>query len=358
MNQLQKIDQEIAYWNRERLRLVHPLRQLFWECTLNCNLNCRHCGSDCKKDSAIKEMPLDDFLPVLDDIRLHQPEVKTIVITVGGEPLVRKDIVECGRSFTSKGFYWGMVTNAHLLDANMMSELSSAGLASLAVSLDGLREDHAWLRRSESNYDHVFNAIGHIRKAPHLSWDVITCVNRRNLPHLNDMKQMLIEAGVKKWRCFTIIPMGRAKNDDELVLSDDEFKHLLDFIVETRREKRIKLSYSCEGYLGDYEGLVRRTHFTCVAGLTTASVLSDGGISGCLSIRSQYRQGNIYTDSFWDVWQNRFAKYRNHDWMKTGECTDCEMFRYCQGNGFHLRNDDGSLMLCHYKKIRSLNIEL
>lgn len=27
----------------------HPLRQLFWECTLRCNLHCRHCGSDCKR---------------------------------------------------------------------------------------------------------------------------------------------------------------------------------------------------------------------------------------------------------------------------------------------------------------------
>ena len=26
----------------------HPLRQLFWECTLRCNVHCRHCGSDCR----------------------------------------------------------------------------------------------------------------------------------------------------------------------------------------------------------------------------------------------------------------------------------------------------------------------
>ncbi len=353
MDKLQTINQEIAYWSRERLKVVHPLRQLFWECTLNCNMNCRHCGSDCRKDTDIKEMPIEDFLPVLDDIKKHQPRVKTIVFTVGGEPLVRKDIVECGRQITSKGFYWGMVSNAQLLDAGMMSELSAAGLASLAISLDGLREDHGWLRRSDSNFDHVFNAIGHIKKAPHLAWDVITCVNKRNIHHLHEFKRMLTDAGVKKWRCFTIVPMGRAKNDDELLLDDDEFKYLLDFIVATRREGRIKLSYACEGYLGDYEGLVRRTHFTCVAGLTTASVLNDGGISGCLSIRSQYQQGNIYTDSFWDVWQYRFENYRNHDWMKTGECADCDMFRYCEGNGFHLRNDDGSLMVCHYKKIIS-----
>ena len=27
---------------------IHELRNLFWECTLRCNMNCRHCGSDCK----------------------------------------------------------------------------------------------------------------------------------------------------------------------------------------------------------------------------------------------------------------------------------------------------------------------
>ena len=26
----------------------HELHQLFWECTLRCNLNCVHCGSDCR----------------------------------------------------------------------------------------------------------------------------------------------------------------------------------------------------------------------------------------------------------------------------------------------------------------------
>ena len=45
----------------------HPLRQLFWECTLRCNLNCRHCGSDCKNVATQPDMPIDDFLGVLED---------------------------------------------------------------------------------------------------------------------------------------------------------------------------------------------------------------------------------------------------------------------------------------------------
>jgi radical SAM enzyme (rSAM/lipoprotein system) len=297
-------------------------------------------------------MPLDHFLPVLDDVKSHQPTTRTIVFTVGGEPLVRPDILTCGYNITKKGFYWGIVSNAMLIDGPMMKELSRCGLSSLAIDIDGLREQHNWLRNSTTSFDRAYNAIQYIKVAPHLVWDVITCVNSRNIGHLEDIKQMLIDAGVTKWRVFTIVPMGRAKENPELQISDEQFKMLMEFIVRTREEGKIDLSYACEGYLGDYEMRVRNHKFICVAGLNTASVLSNGDISGCLSIRSQYHQGNIYRDSFWDVWTHRFEPYRNHEWMKTGPCAECDVFDKCKGNGMHLRNDDGSLMFCHYNRLK------
>lgn len=354
MNNLQYIEQEIAFWNTERLKYTHPLRQLFWECTLNCNLSCLHCGSDCKKELHTNEMLLTDFLPVLDEIKLNQPEVKTMVYTIGGEPLVRKDILECGKAITEKGYYWGIVTNGHLLDRSMMLELMKAGLRTISIDIDGLKDDHNWLRNNESSFDRAYNAIMCFRSTPHLVWDVITCVNHRNFCKLKDIKQLLIDAGVRRWRCFTITPMGRAKDNPEFLLSDDEFKGLMEFIISTREEGKIELSYACEGYLGEYEGKVRNHHYSCRAGLTIASVLNDGGISGCLSIRSDYQQGNIYKDSFWDVWNNRFNSFRNRDWMNSGECEGCNVFKYCQGNGMHLRDKNGNLILCHYKKLNQV----
>ena len=163
---LQHIDREIAFWQRERLKITHPLRQLFWECTLGCNLTCRHCGSECKKTIDIAEMPLEHFLPVLDEIKQHQPQTRTLVFTVGGEPLVRKDIVDCGKAITQRGFYWGMVSNGYLIDNALMKELSDAGLCSLSIDIDGNKEDHNWLRCNENSYDRVFNAIEHIRTIP------------------------------------------------------------------------------------------------------------------------------------------------------------------------------------------------
>ena len=92
--------------------------------------------------------------------------------------------------------------------------------------------------------------------------------------------------------------------------------------------------------------------YSCRAGLTVASILNNGGISGCLSIRSDYQQGNIYQDNFWDVWNNRFKNYRNREWMRNEQCEECEVFKYCQGSGMHLRDSQGKLMLCHYNKLK------
>lgn len=141
---------------------------------------------------------MEHFLPVLDEIKAHQPTTKTIVFTVGGEPLIRPDIAKCGREITKKGFYWGMVSNAMLIDAPMMRELSRNGLCSLAIDIDGLPEQHNWLRQSDISFDRALNAIQHIKNAPHLVWDVITCVNKRNINHLYELKRLLIDAGVTR----------------------------------------------------------------------------------------------------------------------------------------------------------------
>ena len=30
---------------KDEERILHPLKDLFWECTLSCNAKCKHCGS-------------------------------------------------------------------------------------------------------------------------------------------------------------------------------------------------------------------------------------------------------------------------------------------------------------------------
>jgi radical SAM enzyme (rSAM/lipoprotein system) len=346
------ISLEIARKQTDRLIREHPLTQLFWECTLRCNAACRHCGSDCKKTAGIKDMPLADFLKVLDNISPHLNPHKTSIIVTGGEPLVRNDLEKGGLEFYKRGFPWGMVTNGILLDSKRLDSLLKSGLRSVTVSLDGFQKEHEWMRGVPGCYDKALGAIKNIVKVGEdITYDVVTCANQKNFDKLPEFRDFLISIGVKAWRIFTVFPVGRAAQVPELQLDDFFFTKLMQFIKETRLDGKINLSYGCEGFLGGYELEVRDHPFHCAAGVSVASVLSDGSISACPSIRADYSQGNIYKDDFWEVWETRYEKYRDRSWMKTGECAACKFFKFCRGNGMHLRDSNGNLLFCHYKRL-------
>lgn len=327
------------------------LQEVFWECTLRCNLNCLHCGSDCRKDDMPEDMPFVDFARVLDQIALEKEPSKIMIITTGGEPLVRKDIVECGREITRRGFIWGMVSNGMLLDTQKLQQLINAGLQTIAISLDGFESEHNWMRGNGNSFCRAVNAIKALTNSD-ITWDVITCVNARNFSSLSKFKDFLLGIGVTHWRLFTVFPMGRAANNMDLQLTSEQFRLLMEFIKEERGKGDIRVSYSCEGYLGDYELNVRDYPFFCGAGINTASVRYDGAISGCLSIRSRFDQGNIYNDNFMDVWNHRFGVFRNRKWMKQGTCSNCKVWHFCRCGAMHLREAGGEMLACSYHKLQ------
>ena len=265
--------------------------------------------------------------------------------------MLRPDLEACGMELYRREFPWGVVSNGYLLDERRLDGLLKSGMHSIAISLDGLEAEHNWMRQTAGSFDRASRAIGLLGKTRGLLWDVVTCVNPRNYGQLEEMKEYLIGLGTKRWRLFAIFPMGRAANDPELQLKDEMFTGVLDFVKRTREEGRIICNYACEGYLGPYERKVRDNYFYCRAGIEVASVLCDGSISGCTSIRSNMHQGNIYKDSFWDVWENRFEQYRDRGWTRKGQCANCKVWRYCEGNGLHLYDDNGDLLSCSLHRI-------
>ena len=331
----------------------HQLSYLFWECTLRCNLRCKHCGSDCKKEISQKDMPLDDFLRVIDSITPHVNPHNTMIVLTGGEPLMRKDIELCGRELYNRGYPWGLVSNGLAMSEKRLDSLIASGLRSVTISLDGLEVSHNIMRGDPNSFRCAYNAIKLlVNREEDVIFDVVTCASSRTFCELSKLKDVLIEAGVKEWRIFTIFPIGRAADHEDLQLNPIEFKQLFDFIRDTRREGRIKLNYGCEGFLGNYEGEVRDNFFFCRAGVNIGSVLVDGSISACPNLRANFIQGNIYKDDFMSVWNSRYQIFRDRSWTKQGVCKDCKSFSYCQGNGMHLRDENGGLLFCHLKRIQ------
>lgn len=375
----QKVGLELQRSLRHNEAQLHPLRTLFWECTLRCNMSCRHCGSDCKVQPDVKDMPAADFLRAIDSITPHVDTHKVFIIFTGGEALLRPDLEEVGLELYRREYPWGVVTNGFLLDERRLQSLMASGMHSITVSLDGFEEQHNWIRRHPQSFEKATAAIRLLAQQKDILWDVVTCVNPRNYPHLKEFREYLVSLGVPAWRLFSIFPMGRAAGNPELQFSDEQFRGLLDFIRDCREENTnalthsrtdaltnprtdalthsrtdafINVSYACEGFLGEYEQKVRDHFFHCRSGVDVASIRCDGAISGCTSVRSHMDQGNIYKDDFWDVWENRFQVMRDRSWARKDQCASCKVWRYCEGSGLHLYDDEGRLLTCHYNRLK------
>jgi len=350
MNRLQKY---IYRRFKKKETEIHDLNYLFWECTSRCNLSCLHCGSDCVRDASIPDMPLGDFLKAIDTIPI--PTGNFTVVLTGGEPLLRNDLEQCGREIRKRGMRWSMVTNGYLYTAEKQNTLLNAGLGALTISLDGMEESHNWLRNAKQSFTKVDKAIDLAASTPRLNFDVVTCVNQHNFTELDAIYNYLTDKKVKAWRLFTIVPIGRAKNNPELFLSACQFKELMEFIADKRNEKEMDVKFSCEGYVGNYETKVREGAFFCRAGINIGSVFIDGSISACPNIDRSFAQGNIYTDNFNEVWQTRFQPFRNRNWTRTGKCEKCTEYKNCGGSGMHLwHGEKKNVLVCHNEKLKQV----
>jgi len=333
---------------------LHDLKYLFWECTLKCNFNCLHCGSNCGAENS-NDLPYQLIIIELAKIKnLLGNRLPHVVIT-GGEPLIRKDIEIFGSEISRLGYKWGLVTNGFLLDNERLTDLTKSGLTALTISLDGLKENHNWLRNNALSFDRTVNAISLASKYKNITFDIATCITLKNIGELDKIYDLLIGLKVKNWRLFTIDPIGRASEHKELNINATGLIRTFEFIRNLKRQKEININYGCDGFLGNYEGVVRDEFFFCRAGINIASILHDGSICACPNINRKLIQGNILQDSLIDIWNTKYQPFRNRDWTKTNHCAECENYKYCLGNGLCLRDiENNRAMRCHSKMINSV----
>lgn len=351
---------KLKLWQKycEIQRKKHPLNYLFWECTLKCNLNCRHCGSSCGIfQSDEEELTTDEIKNVFQAIAEDFNPKKIMIAVTGGEPLLRKDVFNVMSYASDLGFSWGMVTNGILITPEIVEKMEKAKMSTISVSLDGLEANNNWLRCTQDGFKKAIEGIKLLVKSNAFKIvEIITCVNQRNLNELENIYKLCLNLGVKNWRLFTITPVGRAKNNPELFLTAEQLSYLLNYIKQKRREKKnkIEVGFCDEGFWGpEYEEEIRNQLFYCWAGITVGSILFNGDIAGCPIILREYTiQGNIRENRFSEIWDKKFEIFRNRSWKKIGECENCHFWGFCEGNSLHLWDfNKNKLMSCGYNLI-------
>lgn len=321
---------------------VRPLRYLFVEVTQRCNLDCLHCGSDCGRELHHDELSVTEWLDFFAYLPKHFDTRQLMLVVTGGEPLCHPQFDDLATGLAANGLTWGMVTNGWAATRETLSRHRKQGLASVTISLDGLESNHDWLRGRAGSFVRATSAIGAALATDIAAFDVVTCVNPRNLGELDAIAEHLERLGVRHWRLFSIFAKGRAAQNDELILNDEQFRSMLQWLADYRqRGTKLHADFSCEGYLPPAtDTAVRDEPYFCRAGICIASVLCDGAISACPNISRTLVQGNIRTDDFKTVWESRFQAFSDRSWLKVADCADCRHWSRCQGNSLHLWDDE------------------
>ena len=324
--------------HREQEFERHILKDLFWECTLSCNASCKHCGSSAEKRKYTEELITNEAKLMFSQIATDMDASKILINVTGGEPLVRHDLCEVMEYASRLGFHWGMTTNGILLNDENTEKLKKANIETISISLDGIGDTHDIFRGVAGSYNTIIDNIKKLQEANFLkNLQITTVFNKSNINEIELLYDTLSNLGIKSWRIGSIDPIGRAEENSDLMLNGTEIKKLFMFIKKHKRGK-MHITYACQGFLGlAYEKDVRDFYFNCRTGINVASILYNGDMFVCPNVlrRPEFIQGNIRTDNFTEIWNNKYKIFRDKERTSCDNCQNCDDWDYCLGDSFH-----------------------
>jgi len=323
---------------RLKLQLEHPLEYLFLEVTRRCNLACRYCGSLCTTSEQRPEMGTAEWIEVVRSIARSYHPASVMVAITGGEPLLKDGIFDLFDELGRLGFRFGMVCNGTLLDTAAARRISESGMGSISLSLDAPLAVNDSVRGSGS-FEGVRGAVQSLDTAGYRGiLEIMSTVTRPVIPYLASMRDVVADLGVPRWRLVPVMPIGRAAQHPDLVVTADDLRVILEYCATARADGRIpRPEYGEEGYLGDrYEGVVRPFFHLCRAGLNVAGIMADGRVGACPELPESFLQGDLADDDFATIWETRYQIFRDRSWTRRGPCKTCEAWSRCRGGSLHL----------------------
>ena len=185
---------------------------VIWETTQACDLACLHCRAEARPWRDPDELTTEEAMRLLDDVRRFGP---IVFVFSGGDCLKRPDIVDLVGHAASLGLRVGITpATTSLATPELVRRLAAAGLARLAVSLDGSRpEIHDAFRGVAGSFDHGIRILEESRQAG-LSTQVNTVLAPHNIADLDELAALMGRTGIALWEVFCLVPVGRASIGD------------------------------------------------------------------------------------------------------------------------------------------------
>jgi AdoMet-dependent heme synthase len=183
---------------------------VIWETTRACALACVHCRAEAIPHRDPRELTTEEGRALIDAVRRFGDPPPLLVLT-GGDPLRRPDVADLVRYGTEQGLSVSLTPSATgAVTDTRLRDLRDAGLARLAVSLDGATADvHDAFRGVRGSHRHTLRILARARSLG-MPLQINTTVCRRTVGELPALAGQVAEWGIALWALFFLIPVGRA----------------------------------------------------------------------------------------------------------------------------------------------------
>lgn len=312
---------------------IFPPFMVAWDCSRKCNLHCAHCGAI--KEQYDKELTTEQVKELINQIAVMK--VRFFGAT-GGEPLLREDLIEVLGYAAKKGIKTGFATNGFFLDKKTAKKIKEAGISSIQVSLDGTEEIHNKIRGNNLSFKRAIKGIKNLQDEDIKIVSVATTLTPMNFENLRELKKLLLDLKVKRWRLCIIMPIGRADKNN-LKLNPKQIRELLEFIASNKNNIKIQVGENLP-FLAEYEKKIRNAPLVCPVGFTACCIGVNGNVRGCPEMpdKKEFIEGNILEKPFSDIWKNGFKKYRKREILISDKkCSMCKDKEKCYGGCWVMR---------------------
>jgi len=196
--------------------------------TKKCNLNCNICNSNLSRDKEI-----DLTLPEIKRLAIILKKIQvSILVLTGGEPFIRKDIIEIAKIFKTSGLEVRFQSNGFLLTPELVIELHKLGTNGITISLDSLNpEIQDRLTNFKNSHEKIFKALSLISQYSSQTKNIYainTVVSKLNIEELPTLAKFATRMGL----FISFIPLHSTrsnshfiirKNNTELEFSEKDF---------------------------------------------------------------------------------------------------------------------------------------
>jgi AdoMet-dependent heme synthase len=223
-----------------------------WNLTYRCNLACEHCYLDAggaplvgtENFSDRSELGTDECYRVIDEIAAFAPECLTIL--TGGEPLLRRDILDIVRRASERGLWVVVGTNGVSITENLAKRLADAGARGLSLSLDALdSERHDRFRNVRGAWQNTVQGAAILNRTG-LPFIVQTTAGSHNRGELEAIADFAHERlGARVWNLYFLVPTGRGQFVSDM--TPEQYDEVLASLYRIQRkyDRRMLVNAKC-----------------------------------------------------------------------------------------------------------------